>query len=88
MDRRRSCRCRAPVAGDRGLVTLAIGPTSIQMDKVSKQIGSIDKGLTERRTLEGALADLTAKHTRHPRPELARMIQQLEAEIAIRKPSS
>jgi len=58
------------------------------MDKISKQIGSIDKGLTERRTLEGALADLTAKHTRHPRPELARMIQQLEVEIAIRKRSS
>jgi hypothetical protein len=58
------------------------------MDNVSKQIGSIDKGLTERRTLEGALADLTAKYTRHPRPELVRMILQLEAEIAIRKRSS
>ena len=51
----------------------------------SNRVGSIDNGLVERRSLEAALADLTASYNLRPRPELARMIQQLEAEIAIRK---
>ena len=49
------------------------------------QVGTIDKGLVERRSLEAALADLSASYNLRPRPELARMIQQLEAEIALRK---
>jgi hypothetical protein len=38
-----------------------------------------------RRSIEEALADLRAKYKIHPTPELARMIRQLEAEIADRK---
>jgi len=41
--------------------------------------------LTQRRSLEGALADLSAKYEKHPSGELARMIEQLHAEIEIRK---
>lgn len=41
--------------------------------------------LTERRSLEDALADLRAKYEQRPTGELARMMEQLEAEIAIRK---
>jgi hypothetical protein len=37
------------------------------------------------RSLEQALADLLAKHHNNPSPELARMIRQLEMEIAERK---
>jgi hypothetical protein len=37
------------------------------------------------RSLEQALADLVAKHRKNPSPELARMIRQLEIEIAERK---
>lgn len=36
------------------------------------------------RTLEEALADLIATNEKRPSPELARMIRQLEAEIADR----
>ena len=38
-----------------------------------------------RRSIEEALADLRAKYKIHPTAELARMIRQLEAEIADRK---
>ena len=41
--------------------------------------------LTRRRSLEGALADLRVKYEKHPSGELARMIEQLHAEIAIRR---
>jgi hypothetical protein len=41
--------------------------------------------LTEHRSMEVALADLRAKFEAHPSGELARMIEQLDAEIAIRK---
>ena len=41
--------------------------------------------LSESRSLEEALADLRAKYDIHPTPELARMIRQLQAEIAERK---
>jgi hypothetical protein len=37
------------------------------------------------RSLEQALADLLAKQQKNPSPELARMIRQLEIEIAERK---
>ena len=47
--------------------------------------GQIDKTLSESRSLEEALADLRAKYDIHPTPELARMIRQLQAEIAERK---
>ena len=46
--------------------------------------------LTRRRSLEDALADLRAlraKYEKHPNGELARMIGQLHAEIAIRRRS-
>ena len=42
-------------------------------------------GVTQLRSLEGALADLRAKYEKHPSGELARMIEQLHAEIEIRK---
>jgi hypothetical protein len=42
--------------------------------------------LRERRSLETVLADLVAKHKRAPRPELARMIQVIEAELIHRQP--
>jgi len=41
--------------------------------------------LRERRSLETVLADLVAKHKRAPRPQLARMIQAIEAEIIERQ---
>jgi hypothetical protein len=40
------------------------------------------------RSLEQALADLVAKHEKRPTAELARMIRQLELEIAERKGAS
>ena len=39
------------------------------------------------RSMEKALADLVAKYEKQPSPELARMIRQLEIEIAERKGS-
>jgi hypothetical protein len=45
----------------------------------------IEKALAERRSLEQALADLRASFARRPSVGLARMIQQLEAEIAARQ---
>ena len=42
--------------------------------------------LRERRSLETVLANLVAKHKRKPSPELARMIQVIEAEIIQRQP--
>jgi hypothetical protein len=41
--------------------------------------------VTEGRTMEAALADLRAQYQQRPRGDLARMIEQLDAEIAIRK---
>jgi hypothetical protein len=40
--------------------------------------------MKQRRTIEQACADLVAKFARDPRPELARMIRDLELEIADR----
>ena len=45
---------------------------------------TIDRGIRERRSIEDACADLRAKYERRPSPDLARMIEQLEAEIAAR----
>jgi hypothetical protein len=45
----------------------------------------IGKAMRGRRSLEAALNDLRIKYEQHPTAEVARMIQQLEAEIAIRK---
>jgi hypothetical protein len=45
---------------------------------------TIDRGIRERRSIEDACADLRAKYERRPTPDLARMIEHLEAEIAAR----
>jgi hypothetical protein len=51
-------------------------------------IDDLDERMGERRrSIEEALADLRAKYKINPTAELARMIRQLEAEIAIRKHS-
>jgi hypothetical protein len=47
--------------------------------------GFVEKTLSQRRSLEKALADLVAKHQREPTPELARTIELLRAEIELRK---
>jgi hypothetical protein len=47
--------------------------------------GIIERGIRERRSIEGALADLLAKYEKLPTAELARMIRQLHAEIGERK---
>lgn len=45
------------------------------------------EALKEARSLDGALADLIVKYHRYPSPELARMIRQLQAELAERRHS-
>lgn len=55
------------------------------MAKDANEPGYLDEALSERRSLERALADLIAKHSAHPSPELARMIRQAEVELARRK---
>ena len=52
---------------------------------MSKGIEFIDIALQERRTLETVLIELAAKHSRSPSPELARMIQIIEAEVIQRQ---
>jgi hypothetical protein len=54
---------------------------------MSESISFIELTLRERRSLETALAELLAKYRRSvgKSPELARMIQQLEAEIRHRR---
>jgi len=52
---------------------------------MSERIEFIDIALQERRTLETVLAELVAKHSRSPSPELARMIQIIEAEVIQRQ---
>jgi hypothetical protein len=47
--------------------------------------GFIERMLIERRSIEQALVDLLAEHGRSPNPALARMIQELAAEITERK---
>jgi hypothetical protein len=49
-------------------------------------VDDLDERMGERkRSIEEALADLRAKYKINPTAELARMIRQLEAEIADRK---
>ena len=45
----------------------------------------IGREMRERRSIEQACADLRAKLQRQPTPVLARMIEQLEAEMVDRK---
>jgi len=45
----------------------------------------IGRGMRNRRSIEEACSDLLAKYEKHPTPELARMIEQLQAEIAHRQ---
>ena len=52
---------------------------------MTQSIGSVEIALEERRSLEGALADLAAKYERCKTPELARMIKEIEAEITLRR---
>ena len=44
----------------------------------------IGRAMRERRSIEEACADLRAKHEKCPTPALARMIEQLEAELTER----
>jgi len=46
---------------------------------------TVDREWRELRSLEQACADLRAKYMRHPTAELARMIEQLQAEIDVRQ---
>jgi hypothetical protein len=55
---------------------------------VSQSIGFIEIALDERRSLEGALADLAAKYELYKTPELARMIKEIQAEITLRRKKS
>jgi len=55
---------------------------------VPQSIGIIEIALEERRSLEGALADLAAKYERYKTPALARMIKEIEAEITLRRGKS
>jgi hypothetical protein len=48
-------------------------------------VDGIEKTIKQRRSLESALAELEAKYQRQPSPELARMMEQLKAEIAVRQ---
>src|SRR5258707_9739173 len=49
----------------------------------SQRMGNIiQRGINDRRSIETALADLLAKYERFPSTDLARMIRQLQAEIA------
>ena len=48
-------------------------------------VNRIEKAMKERRSLHTALTDLRASYQTRPSAELVRMIQQLEAEVAIRK---
>ena len=46
-------------------------------------VDGIEKAINRRRSLESALAELEAKYQRQPSPELARMMEQLKAEIDV-----
>jgi hypothetical protein len=52
---------------------------------MSAGIELIELALKERRSLEAVLAELVIRHNRSPSPELARMIQGIEAEIIQRR---
>jgi hypothetical protein len=50
-------------------------------------IDDLNEAMRERRSIDEALADLRATYEKRPSRDLARMIQQLQAEIVIRKRS-
>ena len=52
---------------------------------MSESIDFIDTALRQRRSLETVLAALLAKYNRSPNPNVARMIQGIEAEIIHRQ---
>ena len=53
-----------------------------------QSIGIIEIALEERRSFEGALAEIAAKYDRNKTPALARMIKGIEAEITLRRGKS
>src|SRR5437588_9747202 len=55
-------------------------PTGVAVSSIR-----IDEVIRARRSLKGALADLRDSYRQRPSAELMRMVQQLEAEIAIRR---
>jgi len=52
---------------------------------MSESVDFIDTALRQRRSLETVLAALVAKYNRSPNPNVARMIQGIEAEIIQRR---
>jgi hypothetical protein len=48
-------------------------------------VDDIDEVMKQRRSFERALADMEANYQRRPSAALARMIEQLKAELAIRR---
>ena len=48
-------------------------------------VDRMEKALRNRRSLEKVLAELEAKYEKNPNAELARMMEQLRAEIEARK---
>src|SRR3954467_6854810 len=51
----------------------------------SPMVDDLDEVMKQRRSLEKALAELQANYRRRPSATLARMIEQLKAELAFRK---
>jgi len=51
-------------------------------------VETLERGISERRSIEQAHADLLASYKKRPSAALARMIEQLAAEIASRKAPS
>ncbi len=51
-------------------------------------VEDLDEVMKQRRSLEKALAELQANYRRRPSATLARMIEQLKAELAFRKERS
>src|SRR5207248_9861505 len=54
----------------------------------SSMVDDLDEVMKQRRSLEKALAELQANYRRRPSATLARMIEQLKAELAFRKERS
>jgi len=51
-------------------------------------VDDLDEVMKQRRSLETALAEMEANYRRRPSATLARMIEQLKAELAFRKERS
>ena len=51
-------------------------------------VDDLDEVMKQRRSLEEALAEMQASYRRRPSAMLARMIEQLRAELAFRKERS